>query len=58
MLINAENAWQMRKMNKALIFPALIILLNLGAAGMYLFSGEYRKALYFLAAAVLNFTVI
>ena len=58
MLISVGNAWRMIKMNKELIFPMLIILFNLGAAGVYLFSGEYRKALYFLTAAVLNITVL
>ena len=53
-----RREWKGKIMNKTLIFPLIIIFLNFGAAGMYLFSGEYRKAIYFFAAAVLNITVM
>jgi hypothetical protein len=33
------------------------MLLNLGAAIMYLVAGDFKKAIYWLAAAVLTWTV-
>jgi hypothetical protein len=43
-------------MNKY-IFPILLIALDLGAAAVYGFSGDVRKVIYWIAAAVLNITV-
>ena len=43
-------------MNKY-IFPCLLIALDLGAAIMYLTEGDWRKVVYWVAAAVLNITV-
>lgn len=39
------------------LFPTLLILLDLGASGVYLWYTDYRRALYWLAAAVLTATV-
>lgn len=38
-------------------FPVLLIALDLGAAIVYGVSGDVRKAVYWVAAAVLNITV-
>ena len=43
---------------KQQIFPLCIIALNIGAAVMYAVSKEWRKSIYFLAAAVLNAVVM
>lgn len=39
------------------IFPLLLILLDVGAAITYAVQKDYKKAVYWLAAAVLNVTV-
>ena len=39
------------------IFPLLLILLDMGAAIVYAIQKDYKKAVYWLAAAVLNITV-
>ena len=39
------------------IFPTLLILLDLGASGVYAFHADWRRAIYWLAAAVLTATV-
>lgn len=39
------------------IFPLLLILLDMGAAIVYTIQKDYKKAVYWLAAAVLNITV-
>lgn len=39
------------------IFPIIMIALDIGAAVMCLFSQEHKKAIYWLAAAVLNASV-
>jgi hypothetical protein len=38
-------------------FPTLLILLDLGASGIYLWYMDWRRALYWFAAAVLTATV-
>lgn len=43
-------------MNKY-IFPLLLIALDVGAAAIYLFDGDIKKAVYWVAAAVLNVCV-
>ena len=43
-------------MNKY-ISPSALILLDFGAAIVYLCAGDIRKTVYWLAAAVLNITV-
>lgn len=42
---------------KRLIFPCALIALNLGAAIVHGFSGDIRKVIYYVAAAVLNAAV-
>ena len=44
-------------MKKELIFPLLLIILDFGAAAMYGTSGDFKKAVYWIAAAILNITV-
>ena len=39
------------------IFPVLLIILDVGAAIMCALNGDYKKAIYWIAAAVLNVTV-
>lgn len=41
-------------MNKTYIFPILIILIDIGSAIMYGINHDWRKVLYWGAAAVLN----
>lgn len=43
-------------MNKY-IFPVILIILDLGAGFVYGFQGDYKKLIYWIAAAVLNITV-
>ena len=42
---------------KQYIFPILLITFNIGAAIMCVACGDNKKAIYWLAAAVLNITV-
>lgn len=39
------------------VFPTILIILDVLAAGMYVSSGDWRHIIYWLAAAVLTFTV-
>lgn len=39
------------------IFPLLLIALDIGAAVVYAKNGEYKRAVYWVAAAVLNICV-
>jgi len=39
------------------IFPTILIVLDLCAALVYLYQGDYRRAIYWTAAAVLTTTV-
>lgn len=39
------------------IFPALIIVIDVLAALVYLYHGDYRRAIYWTAAAVLTAAV-
>ena len=41
----------------AKIFPTILIALDLGAAVVYGISGDWRKVVYWIAAAVLNAAV-
>lgn len=45
-------------MRSEYIFPLLLILLDLGAAVIYAIQKDYKKSVYWIAAAVLNVTVI
>lgn len=44
-------------MKKEYIFPCVLIALDLFAAVVYAVAKDYKKAVYWLAAAVLNITV-
>ena len=44
-------------MNKQYIFPTLLMMLDIGAAIMYCISGDWKKTIYWIAAAVLNAAV-
>lgn len=39
------------------IFPLVLIALDVGASAMYLCAGDWKKAIYWIAAAVLNWAV-
>lgn len=44
-------------MNKTQIFPLILMLLDLGASVMCGMAQDWKKAVYWLAAAVLSYTV-
>lgn len=44
-------------MKKIYIFPLILIACNIGAAVMYGAAHDWRKVIYWIAAAVLNATV-
>jgi len=44
-------------MNRAQIFPAIMIVMNLGAAVMCASCGDWKRAGYWIAAAFLNYFV-
>lgn len=52
-----NTAGKEKKKMSVLFFPAALIALDLGAAIAYLFSKDYKRAVYWLAAAVLNICV-
>jgi hypothetical protein len=39
------------------ILPVILIILDVYAAGVYLFGGDIKKTIYWIAAAVLNICV-
>ena len=39
------------------IFPCILIAMDICAAGVYLFNGDIKKTIYWIAAAVLNICV-
>ncbi len=47
----------MTKISTAQILPIAMILLDAGAAAVCLWHRDYRRAVYWIAAAVLNATV-
>ena len=47
----------MIKINPTQILPVVMILLDVGAASVCLWHRDYRRAVYWIAAAVLNATV-
>ena len=47
----------MTKINATQILPIAMILLDVGAAAVCLWHEDYRRAVYWMAAAVLNATV-
>lgn len=46
-----------KRMRSEYIFPLLLILLDVGAAIIYALQKDYKKSVYWIAAAVLNITV-
>lgn len=46
----------MTKINTAQMLPVAMILLDAGAAAVCLWHRDYRRAVYWIAAAVLNAT--
>lgn len=44
-------------MRKEQILPFVIILIDLGSAVPYMMDGNWRKTVYWIAAAVLNIAV-
>lgn len=47
----------MKDMKNEQIFPTIIMSLQIGAMAFYAHAGDWRKSLYWLAAAALNFAV-
>jgi len=41
-------------MNKIYIFPTVLIILNLCASGTYFICGDWKRGIYWIAAAVLT----
>jgi hypothetical protein len=37
--------------------PLLMILLNVGSSAVYLFNGDYRRTIYWAAAAAITWSV-
>ncbi|MBQ3428050.1 MAG: hypothetical protein IJH37_13065 [Clostridia bacterium] len=44
-------------MSRTQIFPAVLMMLDIGAAVMCAVSGDWKKTVYWTAAAVLSYTV-
>ena len=44
-------------MKIVLLFPVILIVLDLAAAAVYMCNGDLRKTIYWFAAAVLTTTV-
>jgi len=44
-------------MTRAHVFPALLVVLDVGAAVVYALEADARRAIYWLAAAVLTVVV-
>jgi hypothetical protein len=42
---------------KPYLFPTLLIILDIGAAIVWAFEGDWRRFIYWLAAAILTATV-
>jgi hypothetical protein len=36
------------------LLPCLLIALNIGSSAVYLFSGDWKRSIYWIAAAVLT----
>lgn len=52
-----EPTGKEKKKMSMYIFPVALIALDVGAAVMCVFGKDYKRAVYWLAAAVLNVTV-
>ena len=46
-----------KRMRSEYIFPLLLIFLGVGGAIIYALQKDYKKSVYWIAAAVLNVTV-
>lgn len=44
-------------MKAVYILPSILIIIDICAAGVYLYHGDVRKAIYWIAAAVLTAAV-
>jgi hypothetical protein len=44
-------------MDKTKIFPLILIILDIAAAAVYAWDGDWKKAIYWVAAATLTATV-
>ena len=44
-------------MNFKFVFPIILIILDLGASTVYLCQGDWRKTIYWIAAAALTYVV-
>lgn len=44
-------------MKKEHIFPLLLIILDIGASVIYACNGDWKKAIYWISASLLNITV-
>jgi hypothetical protein len=44
-------------MTKAQILPTLLIVIDMASAAVYLSAGDWRKVVYWVAAAALTFVV-
>ena len=51
------KAMILNKIKPTQILPIVMILLDLGAAAVCVWNKEYKKAVYWLSAAVVNATV-
>lgn len=56
-ILSGETSGKERKRMSMYIFPIALIVLNIGAAVMCFCGKDYKKAVYWLAAAVLNISV-
>jgi len=54
---SGAEAETMSKLNPAQVFPILIIVLSAAAGIVYLYSGDWRRGLYWLFAAGLGVCV-
>jgi hypothetical protein len=44
-------------MNKTQIFPLILMILDVLAAFVYLYDGDFKKFIYWISAAVLTWSV-
>ena len=44
-------------MKQVYIFPVILMFLDIGAAVVYGISGDWKKSIYWIAAAILSATV-
>lgn len=56
-LCTADEKTERKKRMQKYIFPSVLIALNIAAGIMCFISKDYKKGVYWLAAAVLNISV-